>query len=305
MASTGDAIKKDFLLILKSGAQPETIEYIESAAERCCFKMKVLADVASSTSSKNDVTSAYFGYYQNVTNVVLSLWKDDVDTGVVLGTYGTLYAYGFHEDDGKKYIGYQINWKAILTEPTLGEGEYFVRATKTMLTGGTQTEDSFTWCLQQFTNARAEGTVKIEFTHTGIIGDYLLDDEQKSFKDLDWYNSIRLEGQVYGEKSEFEIEEIQYNSGTKIDSKVDQDPIYELILHPIPNFLHRYMKIEALLADEILITDYNTDNPLKPIVQKAVLFKGNYEPQWKGRNPNASVIIQLNQKINNLRKKFS
>lgn len=305
MASTGDAIKKDFLLIMKSGASPTTISYLESAAERCCFKLRVLADEASTLEYKNDVTSVYFGYHQNVTNVVLSLWKNDVDTEVDLEDYGDLEVYGFHEDDGKKYIGYQINWKSILEDADLGEGEYFIRATKTMLVGAEETEDSFTWCLQQFTNARADGTVKIEFTHNGIIGDYLIDEEQKSFKGLNWYNSIRLEGQVYGEKSEFETEEIQYNNGTKIDVKVDQNPIYELILNPMPNFLHRYMKIEALLGDEILVTDYNTNNPLKPIVQKAVLFAGNYEPQWKGQNPNASVAIQLEQKINNLRKRFS
>lgn len=305
MGATGDVIKKDFLLINKSGESPETIDYIESMAERCCFKMKVLADSASSNQFKNDVTGAYFSFPLLIASVVLSLYKDDevVVATMVTGALGDRSDYGFHEDEGKKYIGYQLNWKGILAAH--GEGEYYVRATGTYIYGGTTTQDSFTWCLYQYTVARAEGTVRIETTHNGVIGDYLIDEDTKSFKDLSWYNSIRLEGQVFGEKSEFEQEVIQYNSGTKIDVKLDQNPIYTLNLLPIPNFLHRYLKIEVLLADNILITDYNTDNPLKPIVQKAVLFQGNYEPEWRGKNPNAAVNIQLEQKINNLRKRFS
>ncbi len=302
MSASGEVIKKDFLLIQQAITTPGTVDYSdEEASPRCCFELLV---TASATESKNDITSVYFGFPLVVTGATMTLYKGDVLKATFSDdTYGEFFAFGFQDDGIKKYIGYQLNWKLIYD--AFGEGDYYVKCTPAVIVGAATAQYSFTYCLRNWNASLVEGTIKLETYHNGVIGDYSNDVDRKSFKDLDWYNSIRLKGIVYGEKSEFQAEEIQYSTGRKIDATLEQNPIYELQLEPIPNEVHRYLKIEALLADDLYVTDYNVNNPIKPIVQKAVLFTGNYEPSWKGMNKYAYVTIQLEQKINNLRKTFA
>jgi len=85
---------------------------------------------------------------------------------------------------------------------------------------------------------------------------------------------------------------------------VNPDNENDLIIEPLPNELHRFMRCEVLTSDDIIISDYNYKSPLRPFLGKKLKFRGNYEPNWQQLNNRSSVLIQFEQRINNLRKRF-
>lgn len=302
----GEAFKKDFTAIKTGAPEQATIDYVEESADRCDFLLPVLAQLVGSDNLKNDVTSVYFGYSDYITGVTLKLYKCDDEVEVLnVNSWGQFYAYGFHEDEGKKYIGYKIFWQSILLDVDLGEGEYYIKAECTTITGGTFEEESIRYCLKSYTNARADETVRLEWINNGYLGNINNDRDVISYKGLNWYNSLRLPNAIVNrEKSEYESEEIQYSSGQIDDVTDEQTIIFDLEIAPIPNFLHKIIKTEALQSDELKVSDYNANNPLKPFLNKDLKRVGGYEPNWQLNAKYSSVTIQLKPKYNNLRKTF-
>lgn len=300
----GEVFKKRFSVITDPAAEAPTIDYTDNYVERCSVKLPVLATPLNADPLQNDFTGFYFGYSSIVSSCVLKLYKcDELKATLNSTTYGTFFAFGFHDDGKKKYIGYKLNWKLVLA--AFGEGEYFVKCEATLITSQVIEENSFVYCLNTYYPSTADGTVRLEFIHNGIIGDWKRDADVKSFKDLNWYSSIRIpDAMIYGERAEFESEEIQYTNGEKQDVKLEQEPLYDLIIAKLPVDLHRYMRVEVLTSSDITVSDYNAINPLRPFLNKELKYRGNYEPQWKGLSNTSSVLIGFKQKINNLRKRF-
>lgn len=304
MALKGECIKKQFTLIpLGINVVPE-IDYAEDVFEKCCFELPLVASIASADPFKNDVTSCYYGYTNLADDVEMKLLLNDAVVATLNNnTYGTFYAYGFHEDGGKKYIGYQLNWRSILT--AFGEGKYQVRFDITTIFASTVFDYWFPYCLKAYSIPAVDETVRLEFYHNGIIGNWRDDKDRRSFHGLDWYNSIRFpKAMIYNSRREFESEEIQYDNGFLQDVKLEQRPLYDLIVEPMTNELHNYIGTEVVTADEIIVSDYNSRSPLRPFVEKELKFRGNYEPNWQGLNNKSSVLLQFEQRYNNLRKRF-
>ena len=299
----GDSFKIDVNVFGTGAPVQNTIEYLEESEARCEFILPVLAQYSGSDPFKNDVTSVYAGYSGFITDAVLKLYKCDEEVAVLdSNSWGVFYDFGFHEDEGKKYIGYKIYWQSVLNDINLGPGTYFVKIECTTISGSF-TEESFRYCLSEYTNERADQTVRLEWQSNGYVGNELNDRDIISYKGLNWYNAIRLPNSIINrEKSSYEIEETQYSTGQIDDIKNEQTPIYTLEVGPIPNFLHKFIKTQALQSDELKVSDYNANNPLKPFLDKYVKNIGGYEPNWQLNVKNASVIIELKQKYNNLRK---
>lgn len=299
----GEAFKKVFTIIPTNVKQVPTIQYLEEVVPKCCFKLPVFADAATSDTFKNDNNSVYFGYSALATAVTLKLFKDGSELLTLNdNSWGTFYAFGFYNDGIKNYTGYQLNWRTIFLAH--GSGLFYVKAEVTLLTG-TINDYSFDYCLSQFTTARADGTVRLEFWHNGIIGDWKIDTDKRSFKGLNWYNSIRLpNAMIYNSRGEYDAEEIQYTNGMKQDAKMEQTPLYDLIIEPLPELLHQYMRKEVLMSDRIVLSDYNNRSPLKPFIDKELKYRGNYEPNWQGIAERSTVLIQFEQRYNQLKKLY-
>ena len=304
----GEAFKKTFTLIKDGLPDQSTVDYVATRAAICCFKIPVLAmdDALDTDPLKNDFTSVYFGYSDIVTDVELKLYKNDVLFGTLnSNTYGTFYDYGFHTDGKKTYTGYLINWQSILNGVGLGEGNYYVKAVATKLTGGTYEEDSFSYCLYAYTANRANGTIRIEFYNNGILGDRNIDTDKVSYKNLNWYNSIRLKGIVLKESTTYENEMFQYTNGQRDDIKDEQEPVYDVLIKPIPYFLHKFLRNDVLQSTDLYISDYNANCKLKPFLMQNLKRYGNYEPTYTPLTMNDDVTIQFIKKYNNLRKQHS
>jgi hypothetical protein len=307
----GEAITQEFILV---GQNPNpvipSLSLQTSGIKDCCnaFSLKVLADIATTDEFKNDVTGSLWWFNSFVTGATLELWKfsESANDYVFLAnlnnnTYGTFYAFGFFvNDSNESFIGYQIEWKKVLT--LQGAGGYKVKCIPTLAIGGSGSLFSNPYCLKQYTDSLANGTVKIEYNLNHINGLSSDDTKIADYGTLNWYNSLRLGGFFGFPTSTYSTEFIQYNNGERVWVKDEQEPEYVLKLRPQPAFVHDIMRTDVLQGDAILITDYNSRNA-QTFIQKAVIKNGDYAPDWKRLQTKlATVEVKFRQTFNNLKK---
>lgn len=271
----------------------------------CCSDLvwNVLADTTTTDDLKNDKNSFLFWFNKDVINTaVLKLVKDNgVEYTLTANTnYGTPYDYGFKTNTlSEKLVGYLVDWNKVIN--TLGEGMYHVKCDANTIFGATITQLSESYCLKQYTPYRAENTVRIEFYNTGIIGSKF-DEKQKDFGTLNWYNQHRFDGHFIYKNSEIKEEDILYSNGQRKYVELDQEPEFTLDLKPIPAFKHDVLRLEVVMADSILITDYNSKN-FENYYKKKVRIKGSYNPKlYPLKSKLGSVSLSFIQEFNNLKK---
>jgi hypothetical protein len=307
----GEAITQVFYLVA-SNPQPTpiVIDLPKSRLLDCCskFAFKTLADTTSSDEFKNDVNGFLWWFPSVVTSAELSLYKFDlaVNDYVVQAilnnsTYGTNYTYGFFvNDNGEKFIGYKLNWKSVLT--AFGEGSYKVKCEFVSAIGGTSDVFSYEYCLKQYNADRANGTIKIEYFLNNILGISTDDYNTKDLGSLNWYNSIRLGGFFGFPTATYESDYIHYNNGQRQWVEDEQEPEFLMKLKPVAQFVHDLMRTDVMMADKVLVTDYNTNNSGK-FIQKQVIKNSEYAPDWKPLQTKlASVEVKWKQEFNNLKK---
>lgn len=277
--------------------------------KHCCndFFLHVLAESEGGTDeNKNDVSGFLWWFSSVVTGVTLTLYKD----GVVVETlnnndFGTFYAYQFKINDlDQNFIGYQLNWFDVLAEH--GVGEYKVRCTVTTAIAGMDGYlESPTFCLAPYTPENANGTVKLEYYLKGMMGVNADDEIKVDFEDLNWYNSYRLPGYLFGSPSnEYTTSDVELNTGQRLWVENEKEIEFTLKLKPIPQFIHDILSTDFMQADLRLITDYNNMNPIN-VVKKKVIPSSGYSPKWEKRelqNKLAPVEVKFKPLFNNFRK---
>lgn len=309
MALDGTAIKDTFLLIPKNPvSSTTTLDIPEAVVNGCCEdnSLKVLADTATDDEFKNDFSGVLWWFDPLITAATLTLLKwNGSDYAVVESLnnddFGTLYDFEFFTNDaGENFIGYKINWKLVLEAHD--EGSYKVRCSTLSTLAGDVDYDSQEFCLKQYQPSRAEGTVKLEYYLNGITGVIDNDEKVKDFGTINWYNSLRLPGFFGFPGTPFKTEYVQYNTGQRLYVEDEQEPEYTLKLKPVNYFIHETMRIDVMMADRILVTDYNSKNA-GTFIQKAIQKASDYTPDWqKLKSKLAGVEVKFRQEFNNLKK---
>lgn len=305
---------QDFGLIPVNPVDEET-EVLPPATLDCNsdYVWRVLADVGSSDPLKNDTTN-FIEWYEKtgVASAKVYLCKCDgtkIDL-TALSTYGTPYDFGFnimpnlnYNTNGEKAIGYHIEWKKVLT--VIGEGIYYLQFEATTLFGSITIKKTPSYCLKQYTVARADGTVRIEYYLNGVIGKTENDKKVRDYLKSNWYNMHRFDGYFFYQNSQYKVNEIQYQNGFIDEVEHGQTPEYLMKIKPIPFFKHDILRTDILMSNRILVTDYNTKN-IDNYYQKEVKKNGNYEPiVHPMQRQIAGVEIKFKQAFNNLNKYIS
>lgn len=311
MALDGESIKINTITLADDPTLPgPELSAVNEKIGICPFVLPVLAvNGVSDDPVRNDKVSFYYGFNAAVVTVVLELWKcgakAPVDT-LTDNTWGEFFAKGFHNYDGKDYGGYLLDFNLVIQHIDGGEGNYFIKGTVTGITGAVKYIYSKNFCLKEYTDARADKTVKIEWYHNRIIGSTEDDYDRVSYKGLNWYNSLRLPESFFGRpRFEYTEEETQYQDGEYDEVDYSHDVYYELLCARLPWHVHNCIRNDVLMSDVILVTDYNLLNPIKPIIQKSVKRANNYEPAWKQKDvENVSVVVEFKQAVNNLHRRI-
>ena len=311
MAWIGEVIKQDFKLIPVDQTAVQGDVSIPDATLRCCFIWTVYASLSSTDSDKNDFRSFLKRYNSGVTGVDMWLQKDVngtfVDqTQLTDDTYGKFYGFGFESKDNESLVGYKLNWRDVLAFD--GIGIYRIRFDVTKVDTSQVDQFSDEYCLKNYHPISADKSLRFEFTNNSIIGDPFDQTRVQDFTNLldgdGWVDQIRIPlGTLTGETSTFEQESVKYSNGNQVDVTQKQEPVYQLIIGKLPYNVHQFIKANVMQADEILITDYTAQNPIRPVVDRSVKLTGNYEPNWTDQAQLVGITTEMTNRFNRYDKK--
>ena len=200
-----------------------------------------------------DQRSFLFQKKKSTDTIVFELYKNGLKVADITNdTYGTLYD-GF--DNQPNYVGYLLDFQKVFDE--LGAGQYFFKSVMNLL-GVDIEKNSNKFNLAKYSKLAANKTVKIESYQKGNIMRSEFD-----FTDLlpnGWYQSIRLYG-IFTDKTPV-LEQDNYLNSEYVIEQI-QDKIiteYTLSTNYIPASIYNMLFFQDILANKILITDYNILN---------------------------------------------
>lgn len=217
--------------------------------------------------------------------LVGSTWTNqDILNNNDYGTYYNLGSIAGHNT----YTGYLLNWALVLD--SFGVGIYRVLFTLSQ-SGSVSNLCSEQFNLLAWDCMRANGTVKIETNITGKIGDKKIDYLLHDFSGFYWYDSIRING-FFGYEKVSEYKTVNLEWGNPYHGKIQKvrdEAIqsYELkIRQDTIQPVHHGIMIIAMMADELMISDYNINNSDYNFKRFKVVGASGYEPTYfndKGR----------------------
>lgn len=244
---------------------------------------------------KNDKSSFLFRKYGAADTVTFELWKAGSKVADVTGdTYGTFYDFGSLGDPltpQSNYKGMLIDWFKVWGVHGYGVYTFVVQQS---LLGTASTVTSRNFRLLPYSDFAANGTVKIESYQSGNIISNAFD-----YTDLivgGWYSSYRISG-IFGFKTPV-LESDSYLTSDYVKSQI-QDKIkteYTLrskLLSPetVDNIV-----FDAMLANDILVTDYNLNNRT---LNKVSVYPTGFEPTHLPQNNNEVYQIVFEAKTQN------
>lgn len=310
--SSGEVIQAIFTLIpTDPSVVPTLLELPAPTSDyNCCYIIPVLAKpLGAGGDLFNDQTGRLYRFNSQITSVTLFLQKDSGSGFVDVKTlnnndFGTFFPFAFEILDGNKYIGYLIEWSKVLDDADLGVGQYRLRIELTDIFTNVNNRFSCAYSLKVYTPFSADKTVRFDFFNNRLKGDDLDPSKVFNYGDLNWFDQMRLPNSIFGENtSEYEQETILFGGGVSRNIENNQEPEYIFRLRRAPFFIHDYLKTTAFMADEILLTDYNTGNRSGPFRSFRVIHSGSYAPNWDNgaQEPSSETKFKLRQ--NNLKDK--
>lgn len=168
-------------------------------------------------------------------------------------TYGTYFStFPSGTEDQQLYTGYLLDWSEVYDNH--GGGKYVFRA-KTTILGVPNDVDSRVFNLVKYSDVLADGTVRIETTQNGnIFGN------QFDFTGLNWYQSVRIPGRFGNPSPVLETRSYTTSTHKRRQIKDTMSREWSLITKKIGWSVAEKLVYNKLIANQILITDYNIDS---------------------------------------------
>lgn len=219
-----------------------------------CQYSEIAFSDASGEWRKNDSSSFLFNLYSSTGAIAMELWKDGAKAADINdNSYGTYYAPG---DFPLRpyYAGFIADWLAIAT--AFGHGLYQLRATITRL-GAASSFESRVFRSMPYSNAAADGTVRLEAYQSGqIVGGI----DYSNLLEGGWPASFRIPGRFGDKKIVLSQDSYQSSDYTIQQIRDEAQREYRLEAALLPAIVGNWLTEDALLANSLLVTDYNLAN---------------------------------------------
>jgi len=235
----------------------------ERGFDMCNYQNIVLAD-ATGEENQNDINSFLFKLSNINDTLVLTLEKVGTIYDIVLdgsANLGTFYDKNTinYYDEQLLYTGYTLNWADVLAKANYGIGNYRIKAELTSF-GSTTTSYSGCYTLREFSTAIADSTIRIESYMNG----YMLR-KGINYKGINLVDMIRVKGFFGDAEEEQTITNDLYASLSGEDRVVSQRKvnvlnIYNFETQMLPKCIADKIRYYHFFANEVYISDYNSDN---------------------------------------------
>lgn len=227
------------------------------------------------------------------------LWNN-ISTGY-FQIQGTKYAsqngaivtinYTYYDDNGNK-----LTTPFPFTQPNpFGGGTNGSSTTTTNCTCGLQSPPFLLW---NWDCIKAHGTTKFETWSIGTLGDVNNPGALFDLCGLSLYDSLRIEG-FFG-YNEFTYDELLLEYGQQTQAlfgtmervRDKAIPGYKWNSNLLPTWIHKQLATVMMMADTVLVSDYNINNPDYFINRKNVIKKGSYKPKYQEKGKHSDLVSQ-------------
>jgi len=239
----GMATKLAVISIPTPEATPESIscDYIQTP-----YSETVFASVSNDW-WKNDKSEFLYKRYVSADSVDIELYKNDVKIEDLNDNdFGTFFN-GFTAQP--LYVGYLVDWQLVYA--TYGSGNYTIKA-QTNILGQAIEVVSRNFYLMLYSKEAAHGTVRIESIQNGnIIG------SEFDFTDLEWYQSIRIAGTFGNPRPIYSTDNYIAENRVIEQNQARMTREFDMVIRPIPFEVVEKIIYNKVLANSILMTNYN------------------------------------------------
>ncbi len=226
-------------------------------------------------------------------------------------TYGTFFAKG-SLCANLLWQGFNINWSAVIT--ALGEGTYRFRvATNLFGKSGGGCFASPPFCLKAWDCYAVDRTAKFEVTYSGgRIGNIdkkncgggfwdfccitTIANGTKKSNPITWQDSLRL-GSYFGDENwDKERNTIKYPTGVVNRIRNEAISKFTWMSTAVPHWMHARLAVYAFNdsdTTQLLLSDYNINNPEYDLKRFCVEDDGNYAPDYKKYSRYSKVKVNF------------
>ncbi len=195
--------------------------------------------------------------------------------------------------EGANYCGVIINFDTLINQYNANL-KYVNFRTEQEVFGDQLATTSHEYDLLKFSQTLADGTVRIETVNSGRI------ESGNDYDDLSWKRSVRIAGFFGRESPTLSIDNYQDGDRTikQIQDKIENE--YTLETELIPNQIFKAIMFNDMLANKIIVSDYNLRNTnYKGVEVSPRSVASNYYE----KNPNGSYEITFTDRVQNIVKR--
>lgn len=274
-----------------------------------CYVNRVFGTVSETLSTyENDISTFMVNNTLDWRSVPVLQEKNEgsgvwSDVANLSSTYGTFYNNGSIVGH-QKYTGIRLNWGAVLA--LHGSGYYRVKfnlyAPKVGLIDCLISEQFY---LMPFSCKAADRTVKFEIYTTGKVGSIDTDGYVFDLCNYTFFDSVRVPGFFGYETTQYDEITLEYQTGLIDPVRDEAIQKFKFFSRPMPKYLHDRLKSYGLMANTLLVSDYNYNNSDYAIRQKQVVKAGGYEPKYDKATRLSSVTVDFREGIQGVIKSTS
>jgi hypothetical protein len=270
---------------------------MDAVFKECCYIHNVFASPISTESYKNDYSSFY--HQRQLSNETCDYFlfrhENATEYPLINSDYGVFY--DFDSLANKNLKGYTVQWKKVLQ--TLGVGSYKI-IKRFSFSGITSEETSFTFTLNNFSNALADKTVRFD---VGMNG--LLEKSKVDFTGVNWSHSIRVPAFFGRREPKYEEDNLIDRNYKSTQISMKQTNEYKFQTNLIPDCITNEIIDFVLFADDICINDYNLNNHSYNFIKFAVKFTNNDGTGYSSTSRKARLNLTFSDKfINNNKRNY-
>jgi len=271
---------------------PQQAETPDEVFKECCYSHKVLADLTSTESYKNDFSG--FFHKRQISSETCDFVMVDTATSTeyVLNdsTYGTYN--DFNSITGLPDLKtFKLDWKKVLQG--LGSGSYKVLK-RVVVVGVAVDIEYLVYNLYQYSSSLANTTARIDVTMDGYLENIGVNFEGSGFE-----TSLRVSGFFGRRNPKFEEDNIVNRDYEKRQISIKQTNEYKFQTNFIPVCLTSEIFDFLLMSDDIRISDYNLNNHSYSYRFTPVSIEENGEPVYLPQTRKAQLNVTFSDKVVN------
>lgn len=274
---------------------PDVATIVDKGFKECCYRNIVFGDLNSNDPYKNDFNGFFYQLQSSNESCQFVLRNSNTNTDYNI----TNSNYGIFKNAGSilsnlNLTYFIVEWKKVLS--LIGEGNYQI-IKKINIGGLTIDVPSNNFILEQFSNVRANGTIRIDSNYNGRMIKYGVDFKNSNFK-----TSLRTSGFFGNNDPVYTQENLIFSNNEKSEQVyIQKDDKYLFQMINVPECITTEFFEFNLLGNELFCSDYNKNNHSYDLKLVPVILQENSGTKYGPYTRKAIINLTFENRYKNSR----